>query len=507
MSSTARAVSPTVPLRLAPPLPDRALTAACLALVAWGVFPFGAVHDWALWPLVSAAALLGAFGCAAGERSRATLVALAAAPLLAAVVAQLLPLPKELIHMAGTGEFLGRYDVGVAADARALHPLSVAPALTARAFLMLAALVAFVCGLAALLDRRPALLRAIVPPLAILAVCVAVFALVQKATFNGKIYWFWESQFRAASNYYGPFVNRNHFAGWMMLATALTAGWLLGQLQGLGRGIKPGWRNRILWLSSPEAGRALMTAALVAVMFVSVLWSMSRSGIGGTTLALCLLAIAAWRRFAGGARRLVALGALAMVLLVAVAWRGADTLSAWYGRTQTFEWRVELWKDTLPALRDFWITGSGLNTYGQVMLLYPQTNTEVHAQQAHNDYLQLAVEGGLLVGIPVLIVVGLFVAVVRRRLAQPQSEMTWWIRMGAVAGICGMAVQSTVEFSLQIPGIAVLFAVMVAIAIHAPAPVPDRHRQGARSSADSESTSVAHSRSDELSKVSAYSNR
>jgi O-antigen ligase len=460
-----------------PTFPERAAASVCAALVLGGVASFGAVHDWALWPLMAAVAAVGFLGSLTGARGRASLVFLAAAPLLAALTVQILPLPREVVELTGSGSFLERHDLAFGFGVSRLHPLSVAPALTGRSLVILASLTTLVYGLIAWLDRREAPVRSLAFSLACIALVVALFALVQKATFNGKIYWFWESPFRVAVNYYGPFVNRNHFAGWMMLATSLTAGWLLGQLQGIGRGMKSGWRNRVLWLSSPEAGRALMTAALVAVMFVSVLWSMSRSGIGGTTLALCLLAVAAWRRFAGGARRLVAVGALAMVLLVAVGWRGADTLSAWYGRTQTFEWRVELWKDTLPALHDFWITGSGLNTYGQVMLLYPQTNTEVHAQQAHNDYLQLAVEGGLLVGIPVLILVWLFVAVVRRRLAQPQSDMTWWIRMGAVAGICGMAVQSTVEFSLQIPGVAVLFAVLVAIAIHEPAEVELRPRR------------------------------
>ena len=45
-----------------------------------------------------------------------------------------------------------------------------------------------------------------------------------------------------------------------------------------------------------------------------------------------------------------------------------------------------------------------------------------------------------------------------QRLSQPQNEMTWWIRMGAAAGMCGIAVQELTEFSLQIPGVALLFA-------------------------------------------------
>jgi hypothetical protein len=38
-----------------------------------------------------------------------------------------------------------------------------------------------------------------------------------------------------------------------------------------------------------------------------------------------------------------------------------------------------------------------------------------------------------------------------------------------MAGICGIAVQEITDFSLQIPGIALLFAVLAAIALHTPA--------------------------------------
>ncbi len=207
---------------------------------------------------------------------------------------------------------------------------------------------------------------------------------------------------------------------------------------------------------------------------------MSRSGIAGAALALAIVGVTAVVRLRSSARKTVASAGLAFLLLFAVGAKGADALADWYGKTNTFEWRVQLWKDTLPALRDFYLTGSGLNTYGQLMLMYPETDKTVHAQQAHSDYVQLAVEGGLLVGIPVLIVIGFFVRAAARRLKQPQDEMTWWIRLGAVAGICGMALQEVTEFSLQIPGVAVLFAVLVAVALHEPAPIEERRRVHSR---------------------------
>jgi hypothetical protein len=87
------------------------------------------------------------------------------------------------------------------------------------------------------------------------------------------------------------------------------------------------------------------------------------------------------------------------------------------------------------------------------------------------------------VGIPALLLVLAAGRVIVGRLRQPQSEMTWWIRMGAVAGVCGMAAQELTEFSLQIPAVALLFATCVAVAIHQPARIPARRARTERTEA------------------------
>jgi O-antigen ligase len=89
--------------------------------------------------------------------------------------------------------------------------------------------------------------------------------------------------------------------------------------------------------------------------------------------------------------------------------------------------------------------------------------------QAHNDYLQVIAEGGVLVGVPAAAVIGLVVRGIRRRLtAGADQPLTWWVRVGAIAGLAGIAAQSLVEFSLQMPGNVVLFVLLLAIAMHRP---------------------------------------
>jgi O-antigen ligase len=101
--------------------------------------------------------------------------------------------------------------------------------------------------------------------------------------------------------------------------------------------------------------------------------------------------------------------------------------------------------------------------------------------EAHNDYLQLAAEGGLLVLLPAVALAAVFVREVRRRFREAGPGLTsYWLRGGAVAGLIAIALQETVEFSLQMPGNAVLCAVLCAIALHRPdQPAAERGRTAA----------------------------
>ena len=97
--------------------------------------------------------------------------------------------------------------------------------------------------------------------------------------------------------------------------------------------------------------------------------------------------------------------------------------------------------------------------------LHPADGIGFHLREAHNDYLQLAAEGGLLLGAPIVFTAAALMRDVRQRFAGSHGS-SYWIRLGAVAGLGAIALQSTVEFSLQMPGNAALCAVLGGIALH-----------------------------------------
>jgi O-antigen ligase len=456
-------------------------------LVLWGVAAFGSVYEWGLIPLMIGAlfAAVTMVGCfRTSDRVQIALTGI----VLGAGVLQLVPLPARAMPSARDA-VLRQYDVGFS-EPTSGGTLSVDPLLSTRAVGCGAVIALYGLTLAAWLRGRARGVSIIARNVAIVAAVVALQAIVQKGTFNEKIYWFWTADSGAwgRSNYFGPFVNRNHFAGWMILAASLSVGRLAALVSKGFADAKPGWRHRILWLSTPAAGALLLSATAVMVAITSLTWSMSRSGIAGGLLAMLIVSVTGTLRMTGTARKVLLPVAVITLVTAGLATKGATTLALWYSKTDTLQWRFNLWRDTMAPLRDFWLTGSGLNTYGVLTLVYPQTDTTVYAARAHNDYLQLAVEGGLLVGIPVLVAAFALARTILRRLRTPQDEATWWIRLGAVAGICGIAVQEITDFSLQIPGVAVLFAVVVAIAIHDPAGAAERRESQPRARRSSTAT-------------------
>jgi O-antigen ligase len=104
-----------------------------------------------------------------------------------------------------------------------------------------------------------------------------------------------------------------------------------------------------------------------------------------------------------------------------------------------------------------------------VILVYQRTPSLFRISGAHNQYLQVATEGGLLIGIPVAVALGLFLRESRRALAGDDSGM-YFLRAGALSGLFGVAVQSVWETGLTTPANAVLAALAAAIVVHRSAP-------------------------------------
>jgi hypothetical protein len=456
-------------------------SALLLLLIAWGALAFGANYDWAYTPLFWAAAAIGLLGLLApGSRARRPIawpIVVAAALIALIGLVQLIPLSPATIAVVSpaTDGFLRKYDLGyqLAATTGAAgyrHALSIKPAGTWLSLAALGALTLLLVGAARGLGQRS--VRTLASGLVFVGFVVALVGIVQSGLYSRdpnptlKIYGFWET-INKDTYPFGPFVNRNHFAGWMLLALPVAIGYFSALVARGMRGVRPTFRDRVLWFSSPDASRVVLAGLAVLVMALSLVLTLSRSG---TTCFLLALAISGWfvvRRQAAGSRRHVTLLYVGAVAVFSLGWAGLDVVLARFAHASTdFSSRYNTWKDAWTIFQAFPWLGTGLNTFGTATTLYQTTRLEVHTIEAHNDYVQLLSEGGVALAIVVIAAIVLLGRAIRRRFREhADDQTTYWIRVGATTGLVAIAFQEMAEFSLQMPGNAALFAVVAALAI------------------------------------------
>jgi len=205
------------------------------------------------------------------------------------------------------------------------------------------------------------------------------------------------------------------------------------------------------------------------LMSASLLMTRSRSAMACFVVAVMACALAVWRR--SGSRRNAALviGGLVGLLVLALGWAGADAeIGRFITETDSAQLRLRAWRIALDIFRDFPVLGSGINTFGTATILY-QSDGGAHYIQAHNDYLQLLAEGGLLVAALLAVALIALSRAIGRRFRDDPDPESYWVRVGSVIGLLAIGLQSLVEFSLQMPGNAALFVVLVAMAVYEPA--------------------------------------
>ena len=313
-------------------------------------------------------------------------------------------------------------------------------------------------------------IRTVVRAVALVGIAISAIAIAQDATARGLMYWKWRP-IREGPYPFGPFLNRNHFGTWAVMAVPLCLGYLTAHAAAHRTPSSDApWQSR---LRAALDGRGIMLLTAGSLLILAVVVSLSRSSIVGLAAALACAGILARKRIGEGApgsrRSAVLVAALGVCAALAI-WLRVDVtvLTSRFSATGVAAAdRLLIWRDAMTVVRDFWLTGSGVGTFETSMAIYQRTSPGVIYNQAHNHYLQVTSEGGLLVGLPAALAL---VALVRQMAHSLQSDRSgmYWLRMGAASGLCGVAVQSLWETGLTTPANAALAAVAAAVVVHVP---------------------------------------
>jgi O-antigen ligase len=295
---------------------------------------------------------------------------------------------------------------------------------------------------------------------------VAVFGLLQHFTWNGKYYWVFEPSVPPPSPF-GPFVNHNHFAGYMEMIVPIPVAMVLTR--------------------AVRGERALFYGFAAAIMGVATIVSLSRGGMISLISGLMFVVILGFRpsrreQFSAGPRfplllsRLAATAVIILIIGAGVWWVGADSVisrvekidlsiegSSADPRRETFyQSRGWIWRDTIAMIRDHWVAGVGLGAYPTVYPIYNERNGSLSVNQAHNDYLQIVADCGIIGAIAAVCFVVLVSRDIRRSLGHRDRKSSA-LALGCGGGIFAMLVHSLFDFNLQLPSNALLFIVLTAV--------------------------------------------
>lgn len=349
----------------------------------------------------------------------------------------------------------------------AADTLSLAPYLTRFAIVQLAVYLVFFAAALTFINNQKRLRKAVVT-IIIFGALMAFFGILQRLAGVDEIY----GARLTASIPFASYVNQHHFAALMEMTIGLTLALLFG--------------------NATAKDKRIFLIAAAAVMGIAIVFTGSRGGIISLLAVLgFIVATNLLKKQVGGQssddgekqtnfRRGLALvvGGLAVIfgLVGAVIMLGADEsllrgvgLSA--NPQDVSNGRTHFWNTALKIISDYPILGTGLDSFGVTFTRYDTWNGSMRVEQAHNDYLQILADAGILGFVCVLSFIFLLFKQGLRIIGKSSDNFRRNTVVGALAGCFGIIVHSFFDFPLRTPANAyffLLFSVLATATINYP---------------------------------------
>jgi O-antigen ligase len=299
--------------------------------------------------------------------------------------------------------------------------------------------------LLALSVRSPVRIRVLGVALIVNGALLSLLGLVNASSSKDPIFW----SFPPESPSFGPYANRAHFSVLVEMIVPLALARLLAV--GIGRRGESPWLMVALVLMGAAIGRAA-----------------SRAGIVLVALQCVIVPMAIW----WGTQRvrfrpaLLRAGVIMGLAIGGGAWIGGEGVReriAERFREDVFAVRGEIWRGTLRMIADHPVFGVGLGAFATMYPRYDEGNGLRYTAEAHNEYLQLLAETGIVGGIiGAAFLISLLRTVWRSFSRTGGADDASWA-VGASTGIVAALLHSGVDFGLRIPANALVFLSLLTV--------------------------------------------
>jgi len=305
-------------------------------------------------------------------------------------------------------------------------------------------------------------------------IVVALLGVAQKVTEAPKIYWFWEPLFKKDASFFGPFVNPNHFAGYTEMVVPLSIGLSIVKWRHLAKKRSRGIREFFITVGNEEGCKLILFSFFIVLMVGALFLSSSRGGIisflGSMVFLLAMMIKKEKER-----RNLTILVGFLISIFSLLIWMGIGPLIKEFSSIQDIsmdydiQYRFQNWKDTSKLVQDFPLFGAGLANFAAIFSKYKTSDLQYYYLYLENDYLQLLCEMGIFgFGIFSWFILSFF-----RELrlghskyeAKEMGSIQYISLYGCLTGVVAIMVHSFWDFNIHIPSNALLFSIIMGLAI------------------------------------------
>ncbi|HTZ18418.1 MAG TPA: O-antigen ligase family protein, partial [Dissulfurispiraceae bacterium] len=386
-------------------------------------------------------------------------------------IVQMVPLPAAVVNVLSPETYRTYAEtIGVFGPVSWIS-LSLQKKATLVEFLRVSGCAAFYILTVQLLSRKRNLKRTVSAIIAFTGF-LALSSILQHLTSPHRIFWFREIELGVP---FGPFVNRNHYAGLMGMLFPVVLSMFLT--------LRPkmhyaSLREKLTELFGHRHANTYILVGLSAILAgISVLLSLSRGGIVCLALSTALLGgmllLKTGKR--GGIWVVVF---VSVVVAVSVGWAGWETVSARFDELKTGMTynrvfsvdkpdRPEMWGNSILIIRDFLLTGSGFGSFIATYTKYRRLDSIWTVDHAHNDYLELLADGGIIAfalsaWFLLEVLLKSYRVFIKRR-----DSYSIYLYIGCIAGIFSILFHSLVDFNLHIASNSLYFFFLCGLAVSA----------------------------------------
>jgi O-antigen ligase len=243
----------------------------------------------------------------------------------------------------------------------------------------------------------------------------------------------------------------------------------------------------MLFMGDLKRNKWPFVIASAVVMTIAIILTGSRGGMIGVFAALVAIAVCTAivrRRRSEGERMLspMAVGVFGLAILIVtvslvVVLGGTDPLLRSSGLTggtgDLTSGRIAFWRSAVNIFLGHPLAGVGLDAFGNAYSSYDLSSGKFRVEQAHNDYLQILADAGILGFACVASFIYLFTKKALGVVRESHSGFRRGAAVGAFAGCVAIMAHSFVDFPLRTPANAFVFLALAAIAV---VPMHEEHK-------------------------------